>query len=45
MLGDAVAVTRAVAGTTYYAVASRGFQQIDPPSIVNRPGSGTVPLT
>jgi hypothetical protein len=45
MVGDAVAVTRAGAETVYYAVAGLGFERIDPPSIVNRSGSGTVPLT
>jgi len=45
MPGDAVAVTRAGAESVYYAVAWRGFERIDPPSIVNRPGDGTVPLT
>jgi hypothetical protein len=45
MVGDAVSVTRAGAETLYYAVASLGFTPIDPPSIVDRPGSGTVPLT
>jgi hypothetical protein len=44
MSGDAVAVARAGAETVYYAVAWRGFERIDPPSIVNRPGYGTVPL-
>lgn len=44
MTGDAVAVTRAGAETVYYAVAWRGFERISPPSIVNRPGAGTVPL-
>lgn len=43
--GDAVAVTRAGQQTAYYAVAMIGFMAIDPPSIVNRPGSGTIPLT
>ena len=43
-VGDAVAVTRARQQTVYYAVAAVGFTQIDPPSIVNRPGFGTVPL-
>lgn len=45
MVGDAVAVTRAGAETVYYAVAFSGFTRIDPPSVVNRPGYGTVPLT
>ena len=45
MVGDAVSVTRAGAETLYYAVASLSFTPIDPPSIVDRPGSGTVPLT
>ena len=45
MVGDAVAVTRAGAETIFYAVAGRGFEQITSPSIVNRSGYGTVPLT
>ncbi|HTJ71345.1 MAG TPA: hypothetical protein VL551_27640 [Actinospica sp.] len=45
MVGDAVAVTRAGAETAYYAVAWRGFEQIDPPSLVTRSGMGTVALT
>lgn len=45
MTGDAVAVTRAGVETVYYAVAWRGFERIEPPSNVNRSGSGTVPLT
>lgn len=44
MVGDAVAVTRGGQGTVYYAVASRGFAPIGQPSIVDRPGYGTVPL-
>lgn len=44
MVGDAVAVTRAGQRTTYYAVAMVGFAPIDAPSIVDRPGYGTVPL-
>jgi hypothetical protein len=43
-VGDAVAVTRAGGQTVYYAVAAVGFTQIDPPSVVNRPGFGTIPL-
>ncbi|HTJ68187.1 MAG TPA: hypothetical protein VL551_11710 [Actinospica sp.] len=42
-VGDTVAVTRG-AQTVYYKVAMIGFTQIDAPSIVNRPGYGTVPL-
>lgn len=43
-VGDAVAVTRGKQ-TIYYEVAMIGFTQIDDPSIVNRPGFGTMPLT
>lgn len=44
MVGDAVAVTRAGEETVYYKVAMIGFARVDTPSIVNRPGFGTVPL-
>jgi len=45
MMGDVVGVTRAGTHTAHYAVAAVGFARIDPPSVVDRPGHGTVPLT
>jgi hypothetical protein len=45
MVGDLVAVTRAGKQPVYYAVATIGFTEIEAPSICDRPGFGTVPLT
>ena len=39
-----VAITRAGQEAVYYTVALIGFARIDTPSIVNRPGFGSVPL-
>jgi hypothetical protein len=42
--GDVVAVERSAGSLLYYAVGSRGFTQIEPPTVVRIAEPGTTPL-